>query len=188
MSMEFFFFRVLRITAILVFIVCFIGVTINLKNCFGKYIKVNKKLKIYRNNNISNEDLNSLTEKEYYLWIINFLKEYNYIDSNPNTSCDFFLQNISNTFIATKNDLPLYINIIKSPLNSNISLKNCHEFLGDMIIKKCSIGILVYKNTLPKDCKTFLNTVPTDFKITYLNNTEILEFFNEILEFPTSLA
>jgi len=145
-------------------------------------------LNLYKINNISSEDLNSLTEKEYYLWVYNFLLEFNYFDSK-----DFIYSNdtsvsIESTLVATKNNLPTLIKIVKLHDNCNITLKNCHEFLGEMICKKCSVGILIYNNTFPEKCKTFLNTIPSDFKIIYLNNSEIIEFYNKIYEFPTSLA
>ncbi|MCM1988531.1 hypothetical protein [Oceanirhabdus seepicola] len=186
--MELFFFRIVKYITLLVFTLCIIGTTYNLIKCISKYLNINKKLNLYKNNSISSEDLNSLTEKEYYLWIYNFLNEFNYFDSKDIFFSSIVTENIKNTLVTTKNNLPIFIKIVRLHDNSNITLKNCHEFLGEMICKKCSVGILIYNDTFPEKCKTFLNTIPSDFKIIYLNNSEIIEFYNKILDFPTSLA
>ncbi len=186
--MELFLFRIVKYITLIVFTLCIIGTTFNLIKCISKYLNINKNLTLYKNNSISSEDLNLLTEKEYYLWIYNFLIEFNYLDSKDSVFLNNVVKDIKDSLIASKNNLPIFVKIIRLRDNSNISLNNCHEFLGEMICKKCSVGILIYNDTFPEKCKAFLNTIPEDFKITYLNNSEIIEFYNKISDFPTSLA
>ncbi|WBW99220.1 restriction endonuclease [Oceanirhabdus sp. W0125-5] len=186
--MEIFFLKIVQYVTFLVFTLCIIGTIINLFKCISKYSKINKTLTLHKKNNISSEDIKSLTEKEYYLWIYKFLIKENYIDSKDFTYTNNLQVNIKNSIVTTKNNLPIFIKIIRTQDDSHITLKKCREFLGEMLYKKCSVGILVCNHAFSKECKTFLNTVPSDFKIIYLNDSEIIEFYNKIYDFPTSLA
>ncbi|GAA0176731.1 hypothetical protein SH2C18_01030 [Clostridium sediminicola] len=157
-------FQILNYILFVILVLLSIKLIIKTYKLIKKYNANSNEIKEFQKKDYSNKFIQDFSIEEFKLWCLNSLERQGY--------SNFKNKYKSQYLVCSKNNLNYLVYCYKNSQKS-VSVDDLRNALGLMVVECVNNIILISPSKLSKSSKNFIQTLPSEYKIEFINLSDL---------------